>query len=110
MPLARGWAVVDGGEIVVESVSPTRSGAIINWLFTARQILVTRTHTDEEIQDNWLAFRGNAEVVPVGIVAWDQHEPISLAVRTASGPSQRTAPQAASPLPATSRRTGNTDS
>lgn len=110
MPLARGWAVVDGGEIVVESVSPTRRAAIVNWLFTARRVLITVIHTAEEIEQEWAAFRGGAEVVQVGIVAWDHREPTSIAARTASELSQRTAPQAASPLPATIRRTGNTDS
>jgi hypothetical protein len=89
MPIARAWAVVEGGgDIIVESVSPTRRAAIVNWLFVRKQTLVTVAHSDIDIERSWVIHRGSAVVMQVGIVAWEER---------LSATGAGTAPRAASP-------------
>ena len=67
---AIGWAVIDkGGEIDVSSVSPTRRGALVNWLWS--NVKVMNSWTDAEIER---AFDGvsralGAKVIEVKIEA-----------------------------------------
>ena len=68
---AIGWAVIDkGGEIDVGSVSPTRRGALVNWLWN-QGVKVMNSWTDAEIER---AFDGvsralGAKVIEVKIEA-----------------------------------------
>lgn len=50
MGIAGGWAAVhEDGDIVVSTVSPTRRGAIVNWLVTVPKVMVTNRHSDDDI-------------------------------------------------------------
>jgi hypothetical protein len=64
---AKGWAVYDGGKIIVTSVSPDRKTAIINWLVTERMMMVFNDDTDEKIEASWQSMRLNAECRKVEI-------------------------------------------
>lgn len=48
-----GWAVVQGGEILVKTVSDTRRAAIVNWLVTEAEIMVLNSWTDDRIEAIW---------------------------------------------------------
>jgi hypothetical protein len=62
-----GWAVIDETGLVILTVSPTRHGAIVNWLLSKQKLLVTRLHSEEEIEAIWLSRRGDAVVEPVAV-------------------------------------------
>lgn len=65
---ARGWAVVASGEIDMTTVGPTRRSAIVNWLVTAN-ILVTKWHSDQDIETMWRGAHYDADVVEVTVSA-----------------------------------------
>ncbi|MBY0559903.1 hypothetical protein [Hyphomicrobium sp.] len=65
MPLA--YAIVENGEINVRSVSPTRRGAILNFMCTERRFLATNDIEDVEIELCWRELKGKAEVEQVRI-------------------------------------------
>lgn len=66
MSTATGWAVLAyNGRILVKTVSETRRAAIINYLVTEKDVVVTRDHTDEDIEKMW---RGHGQYVSCGTV------------------------------------------
>jgi len=50
---ADGWAVIVNNEILVSTVSPTRRGAIVNWLWTYMHWRLTNQDTDAQIEEIW---------------------------------------------------------
>lgn len=65
---AAGWAVTgDDGLVNVRSVSPTRRGALVNWLCTEKGLMATQKASDEDIERMWEANRGHSIVIPVSI-------------------------------------------
>ena len=65
--LKPGWAIFDNGQILVTTVSPTRRGAIINWLVTERAMMVFNEDTDEKIEEAWQSMKLKAECCEVSI-------------------------------------------
>ena len=63
MSVAVGFAVVQGGVIDVRTVSPTRRGALVNWLVVAVGLAVRSDWSDYAIERAWdtcvLRFPGN---------------------------------------------------
>lgn len=57
MTEAIGWAVVDNGDIKVNTVSDTRRASIINWLVTERGCRIYNQMTDEQIERLWFQYR-----------------------------------------------------
>jgi hypothetical protein len=71
MPEARGWAVVQNGELLVKTVSPTRRAAIVNWLVVEGGLFVQDAWSDAMIETAWEhahSFK-NAELAEVTIRA-----------------------------------------
>ncbi len=64
---ATGWAICDGGNIIVSTVSPTRLTAIINWLVTERCMMVFNSDPVEKIEASWQSMKLNAECIEVKI-------------------------------------------
>jgi len=62
-----GWAIVSKGKVLVNTVSPTRVGAIVNWLVVDCNILVTNSASDNRIEAYWKLNKGKAECVEVHI-------------------------------------------
>ena len=62
---AHGYAVIHQGAIDVNSISTTRRGAIVNWLFVVPRIPVLVGHSDEDIEQMWEANNKEAEVIEV---------------------------------------------
>lgn len=46
-----GWGVVDADGLNVATVSPTRRGAIVNWLFVVAKRMVLDRYTDTKIEE-----------------------------------------------------------
>lgn len=61
------YAVITDQKIDIRTVSDTRRAAIVNWLVVSPGFLVWRTHTDEEIENLWKQFQGDAIVATVEI-------------------------------------------
>lgn len=61
-----GWAVIDGHEIDVRTVSPTRRAAIVNWLVLSGKMMLAH-FSDESIEMIWRDNRGSAQVSEVTI-------------------------------------------
>lgn len=53
-----GYAVVSFGKIDVATVSPTRRGAVVNWLVTVGRQRIYNHTTDEQIEATWLGLCG----------------------------------------------------
>lgn len=54
MNTAEGWAVIGSdGSIRVRTVSPTRQGAIVNWLLVDMNLTTTTIVTDVVIEHQW---------------------------------------------------------
>ncbi len=53
MALPAAWAVVDGGEINLRSVYPTRLGAIRNWLCTDGNFTLSSVSDDADAELAW---------------------------------------------------------
>lgn len=49
----RAWAVVDGNEIIINTVHDSRRGAIVNWLVVRKNLMATIFTTDDEIEARW---------------------------------------------------------
>lgn len=64
-----GWGVFDEDGLDVRSVSPTRRAAIVNWLLTKHSHLCRQATTDDQIENLWEHFCGDAQVRPVRIFA-----------------------------------------
>ncbi len=71
-----GWAVVnDDNALLVATVSPTRRGAIVNWLATDGGFLVGRIATDADIEQTFEIHKnhhGGARLVEVRIEAAEE--------------------------------------
>lgn len=66
---AEGYAVVEDGKINVSTVSETERAAVVNWLVVARNQLVTRSATDEQIAQAFKELRGRAYIAQIRISA-----------------------------------------
>ena len=62
-----GWGVVGADGLDVRTVSDTRRAAIVNWLVTSGKHLCRGATTDEQIENLWEHFCGDALVRPVRI-------------------------------------------
>lgn len=68
---AEGWAILNSHDeteipkINVRSVSPTKRGAIVNFLVTDRGYYVTNDMTDAQIERAWVELRREAIVTRV---------------------------------------------
>lgn len=64
-----GWAVIKTPEfeILVNTVSETRRGAIVNWLHTEGGVHVLNSYDDLTIERIWNARTAEVLVVPVEI-------------------------------------------
>ena len=51
--LARGWAVSQGGKILIDTVSISRRAAIINYLVVYMKIRVYSVLPDKDIKNLW---------------------------------------------------------
>ena len=65
------FAIISTGEIDVATVSPTRIGAIVNWLVTKKKIVVMAGVDDQMIYAAWEQFKGTAGCVEVFIHPMD---------------------------------------
>ena len=54
--MANGYACTVNGAIRVDTVSPTKRGAMVNGLTTLFGVLVTRLHSDEWIEQAYNQF------------------------------------------------------
>jgi len=68
-----GWAVVEGGQIKLRTVSDTRRAAIVNFLVTDRDRMFFVHTTDEEIEREWWRLKGAAEIEYVTITRGAAH-------------------------------------
>lgn len=65
---AIGWAVLKGtGRVLIRTVSDTRRAAIVNFLVSECQQMVTSMHTDEDIENMWGHYGKYSLVSPVAI-------------------------------------------
>jgi hypothetical protein len=67
--MARAWAVVQDGEPLPNTVSETRRGALVNWLWTVGGVRVADYWFDAEIEEAWAERSAalNAQVSQVAI-------------------------------------------
>lgn len=61
------WAVIDSDGINIRSVSPTRTAAIVNWLYTETMVAPKMSWTDDEIELTWQEHKGNAVAARVAV-------------------------------------------
>lgn len=59
--------LANGGQIYVKTVSDTRRAAIINWLVTEKECLITVFHTDEDIESLWKNYGSYVDCRQVSI-------------------------------------------
>lgn len=64
-----GWAIRDARGVRIKTVSDTRRAAIINWLVTECQVLVTNLMPDDVIERAWETWRGEAQDINVRVYA-----------------------------------------
>ncbi len=62
MITGKGWAIVHKRTLLVETVSPTRRAAIVNWLVVYAKKWVSNATTDAEIEDMWSALHVKEQV------------------------------------------------
>lgn len=69
--IATGWAITIDGRIKVETVSPTRIGALVNWLVVNHKLVVTNNVPDSLFEEAFAAHaeREKAALVQVTITA-----------------------------------------
>ena len=66
--VAHVWIVVDEDKTVHPlTISGTRRAAIVNWLLSRKNLVITPVMDDEQIEKLWNANRGNAEIETVAI-------------------------------------------
>jgi hypothetical protein len=67
--MTEGYAIKQHGEIDVRTVSPTERAAKVNWLVVDRNMLITNSARDDQIERAWehLHKEGFAECVRVKI-------------------------------------------
>ena len=63
----RGYATLTRDGILVDTVSSTEIGAIVNYLYTYKRVMITNDFSDDQIRNIWNEQKGETEVVPVGI-------------------------------------------
>ncbi len=71
-----GYAIneIGDGGIMVESVSPTRRAAIVNWLVVRMDLAVSNFWTDDMIEMAWKSYHGdNVYCIKVEISASQEH-------------------------------------
>lgn len=70
---AMGWAVCQDDALLVETVSPTKRAAMVNWLVVHGRIMVSGDRTDEWIAETfgWLSAARSVSLVEVRISAVD---------------------------------------
>jgi hypothetical protein len=64
-----GWAVRDAQGVKLKTVSDTRRAAIVNWLVTECQVLITNAMPDDVIERQWETWRGEAQDIQVRVYA-----------------------------------------
>jgi hypothetical protein len=62
---AKGWAVIQRGEIKVDTIAATRRAAIVNWLVTHIGRMVLNSHTDDDIEVMWRMSGGDLMALDV---------------------------------------------
>jgi len=62
-----GWAVVEYGDILVNTVCDTRRGAIVNWLIAEKNLLTLAGVTDNAIEQLWAKHQGDSICTTVNI-------------------------------------------
>lgn len=65
--LTPGWAVVDNGKILVDTVSSTRRAAIVNYLVVYKGIRIFDSYSDAKIEELWAGNKVSAAVQEVKI-------------------------------------------
>lgn len=65
--IAEGWGVIDGEQLITETITPTRIGTMTNWLLRERGALMRAGASDADIETLWKARHGDAVVVRVEI-------------------------------------------
>jgi hypothetical protein len=55
----KGYAVISFGVIEIATVSPTRRGALVNWLVTTARRPIYSWTTDAEIERHWRECKGS---------------------------------------------------
>ena len=68
---AEGWAIDQDGEIVVETIGPTKRAAMVNWLIVKTGTVILNQTTDDEIEALFEEKRGSAIIVGVRITPWE---------------------------------------
>lgn len=63
----KGYAIVTENEVLVPTVSPTRVGAIVNWLVVVAGFTVSNDVSDEEVEEAWSRCKGISECAQVRI-------------------------------------------
>jgi hypothetical protein len=66
---AKAWAICDGGQIIVKTVSDSRFTAIINWLVTERCMMVYNNDPVDKIEAAWQSMKLTAECREVEITS-----------------------------------------
>ena len=51
--MVSGYAMIEDGRILVDTVSMTRRAAIVNWLCVHRNIMIYNSYTDREIENQF---------------------------------------------------------
>lgn len=72
----RGFAVVDGGGISVRTFGTTRRAAMVNWMFTAPNLMVASDWSDDKIEEAFARYGDHVGVIevrvmPVNAEDWD---------------------------------------
>ncbi len=61
-----GFAVFEGGEIDITTVSLTRVGAIVNWL-VSKGFIPLQANADETFEAFWQTYKGTADIIKVEV-------------------------------------------
>ena len=65
--IAEGWGVIDGDQVITETITGTRIGTMMNWLLRERGALMRHGASDADIEMLWKAKHGDAVVARVEI-------------------------------------------
>jgi len=61
------WAVVEYGDIRINSVGDTRRAALVNWLVAEKRVLALAHASDQLIEQMWSEHQGDAICTTVKI-------------------------------------------
>lgn len=65
-----GFAIISNGNIMVETVSPRRIGALVNWLCAGPpRIVMTNNITDATIEGLWKRHKADSDEVVAVVIA-----------------------------------------